>query len=549
MATDNNASGNVASQMNSKYISIKPENGETFNAGQKIIYNIEPNIGYIKRDSYLVMDVVNKTTDNGRYCLGMAGAHGLIQQINIYSKETGVLLENLNNYNQWVAIENQYMTDDKTQLGIKEGVRLPCEALEPQLLNNGFFRKSQVPNGKDKTNALLSPIGVGGQALFMEKRYCIPLRCGIFRHWDDEKLIPILNMGGLRIELILADANLALQRLAYTKDDVGHPDGVLPVDMVRQGKTTETRGGASNIFTFSGTTTLDNCGLAVGNQIVIRGEIGGAGGIVNTYRAITAITDDGAGNVSITVDGAQIGTTTNACLIMVNVSVANGNTHGGAGAVEPVYQITNTEYRLCVVAPTGAQAQALTSALNYEFTSYDLFMDNIPTATLRHQVPFHSVASKAKCLMTLLYDSSDERNLAGQSYYTGVQNKADVPASYLNDVVYFINNKLYPLRSYNPLRHADRVLNLNELVKAFNTINKPVLSMGSNVAGRLEDYVNTPLICRELARGEFVFDLRNAEPELRLGFTGARPQNLRANSFVWSKKIISTSSSGVQVIY
>ena len=60
----------VASQMNSKYISIKPENGETFKSGQKIIYNIEPSIGYIKRDSYLVFDIVNNTADNGRYSWG-----------------------------------------------------------------------------------------------------------------------------------------------------------------------------------------------------------------------------------------------------------------------------------------------------------------------------------------------------------------------------------------------------------------------------------------------------------------------------------------------
>ena len=106
-----------------------------------------------------------------------------------------------------------------------------------------------------------------------------------------------------------------------------------------------------------------------------------------------------------------------------------------------------------------------------------------------------------------------------------------------------------PLRAYNPKSRADRVLNINENVKAWNSINTPIKSLGEATGGNLDDFVNTPLISRELARGDFTFDLRNAEAELRLGFSGVRTHNMRVNSFVWSKKIVSTSSSGVQIIY
>lgn len=548
MATDN-SSGTIASTMNSKYISIKPENGEVFNPGQKIIYNIEPNIGYIKRDSYLVLDIVNKSADNSRYCLAQAGAHSLIQQINIYSKETGILLENLNNYNQWVALENQYKTDDKTQLNIKEGVRLPCEATHQDIVGNVFHRFPSLPDTGNAGNQNLSPVDVNGNARFMEKRYCIPLRCGIFRHWDDERLIPILNMGGLRIELILADANIALQRLPINKASATSVDGVHNVSLTQNGALLNVRGGGDTSVVITSASSIDRCGFAVGNNVVLRAEIGGGGGVVNTYRTITAIADNGAGVITITLSGANIGATTTAALLLVNTSTANGGLHGNGDATEPVYQITGTEYRLCVVAPNAQQAKALTSNLNYEFTSYDLFLDNIPTTSLRHQIPIHSVASKAKCIMSMMYDSSKERDIASQTYYTGVMDTTALTTSYLNDIVFFINNKLYPLRSYNPQRHADRVLNLNELVKSFSSINTPVLCLGDNERGKLEDYVNTQLVCRELARGDFVFDLRNAEPEIRVGFSGARPQNLRVNTFVWSKKVITTSQSGVQVIY
>ena len=554
----------VASQMNSKYISIKPENGETFKSGQKIIYNIEPSIGYIKRDSYLVFDVVNTTADNGRYSWGPAGVNGIIKQVNIYSKETGVLIENLNNYNQWVAIENQYRTDDKNQLAIKEGVRLPCSAKNntTSATAGDWASQSELSSPQITSNGLLSPIvGADGEASFMTRRYCVPLRCGIFRHWDDEKLIPILNFGGLRIELILEEPQLALQRMCGTSLAIG-VGALANIDI--SGATGSSHGYDSKasaltndkLITLNGipgsveATGIELSGLAIGNKIIHTFQLAGAGAAQVEARTITALTFTGADMV-ITVDGADF-PARDAGKVFLDLGNANGGgIHTGSQAVQPSYSVINTEFRLCVVAPTSQQAKSLTSAINYEFTSYDLFLDNVATSTLRHQVPIHSVASKAKCIMSMLYDVTTEKHVSSQNYYAGLQDGGvgTQNVSYNNDVVFFINNKLYPLRSYNPKSRADRVLNINENVKAWNAINTPIKSLGEATKGNLEDFVNTPLISRELARGDFVFDLRNAEPELRLGFSGARGHNMRVQTFVWSKKIVSTSSSGIQVIY
>ena len=84
----------IVESVNTKYISIVPENGEQFNPGQKIIYNLEPNIGFMKRDSYFIFDLLNTTTDFGRYGLNaLGGVHSIVENIRIYSKMTGVLLE------------------------------------------------------------------------------------------------------------------------------------------------------------------------------------------------------------------------------------------------------------------------------------------------------------------------------------------------------------------------------------------------------------------------------------------------------------------------
>ena len=60
------------------------------------------------------------------------------------------------------------------------------------------------------------------------------------------------------------------------------------------------------------------------------------------------------------------------------------------------------------------------------------------------------------------------------------------------------------------------------------------------------EYTNRYLHGRELARGDSVFNLQNAEPQIRLGFSAGRGTddngnaigNLRMKTFVFSKKIL-----------
>jgi hypothetical protein len=86
--TDSNLIANaVVAQSNSQYISIVAENGEQFNPSQKIIYNIEGEVGFISQDSYLIFDVLNNSADKGRYCLQKnLGGHALIDRVDIFSK-------------------------------------------------------------------------------------------------------------------------------------------------------------------------------------------------------------------------------------------------------------------------------------------------------------------------------------------------------------------------------------------------------------------------------------------------------------------------------
>ena len=590
--TDSNVVNNqVVAQASSQFISIVPENGEQFNPRQKIIFNIEPEIGFIKNDSYIVFDVLNSSSDASRATLQKnLGAHALIERVDIFSKETGILLESNTHYREWCNIEHQYYHDSWNNKINHEGVGEPVQSWTHSVDGaNVVTSKRSVPDSKNIANNQLSPLQrdverdgtnhtmVGGKPAYMTRRFCIPLKCGIFGAYDmEEKAIPVMNFGGLRIEITLAEPKEALQRLGCVrknlslnnnqKDEVvdlvaglSVAGGDVATDFSAGGVALDIvcQGDDGNIA-YSGLDNIQRAGLCVGNKINFSGK-NTANADFSVDAVITKVhnnpTKANGGETldpAIIIDGDLKGSLFKQLVIETNV-IAGGPNGYKANAVVKVknddlnYRVNGVELRLLQVVPPPNVADSLMKGIDYEFTSYEVFFDNIPTATLRHQIPIHSVASKALAIFTQLYGSSNaDGAVAGaMDKLVGILPKD----SKVNDIVFFINNRLYPLRSYNPQKHADRVLCLNELVKSFRAIGKQPLNLGSVDFDDMEDYTNTPLIARELARNGMVFDLRNAEPELRVAFESARTEILRANTFVFSKKIIQTTATGLQVIH
>ncbi len=557
----------VTAQASSQYVSIVPENGEAFNPGQKIIYNIEPEIGFIKRDSFMIFDVVNTSTEFQRMTFTQGcGIHSIIDNINIYSKETGILLESLQNYAQWRNIEHQYLYDDNSQLSLKEGVNKDTHPYSYD--NDPAVRNSNHPNASNIEDNQLSPVQADCSPRYAAVRFTMPLKTGLLGWFDSEKLIPILNFGGLRIEIVLQRPELALQKIKSRVVRAAVPGTQMRETLLFDPETNgffavadnaggDVFGGGVACFMKVGNgTTIENIadlGLAVGNTMKLQSatSVGGARTDVGGgAHKITAIALSGATNtvagvtgqrhIAITFDGAMPAFSNN--------QVGAGNlTHFFVLVPSTInYKVMKTEYRLLQITPPPQVAASIAKGINYEFTSYETFLDNIPATVQRHQIPINSVASKALAIFSLVYDSNNAEDLNQQSYYAGLPPLS----SEINNVVYFINNRLYPLRSYNPSNFGDKVLTLNELTKSWRAIGKDPVSLGSNEFGDLNGYTNTFLLSRELARDGFVFDLRNAEPEIRLQFNnGARADVLRVNSFVFSKRIVQTTAQGVQVIY
>ena len=174
---------------NAKYVSIIPENQQTFSPGQKIVFNLEPSLGYIKaRDSYLVFDILNNATSPLRLTLAHAGISSIIKQVNIYSKQSGILLETLDNYNQWVHTEAQYRFDDHNNLSDIEG--FPSNISSQSMVSSGptLLPTDYLNTYGAASNNKLTPMLATGVIVPTSVRFCTPLRAGIFRHWDDERL-------------------------------------------------------------------------------------------------------------------------------------------------------------------------------------------------------------------------------------------------------------------------------------------------------------------------------------------------------------------------
>jgi hypothetical protein len=511
----------------SQVLSLVPHNQQEFTAEQKCIIEVPADIGFLKgRSSYLAVDVVNTSAGFQRWMFP-GSAQCLIQQVDIFtgSGAGGLLLESLQNYNQWAAFEDQYIWNDQTPRHGKEAQRSPQDVLRcPGLRQAGVsvFPTCDPGDGTAAINGQMSPISESGQAKYVARRLCIPLKCGVFRWWDEERLTPVLAMTGLRIEITFAKNALVCQNL-------GALVAGTPTDTSGVGIAHPLYAPGAATTTLTGVKSIEASGLAVGNTVTF--SVGGGGAGYTT--AITAMGIDAvSGDVELTFAADAGGSAAGVCTL------------DNPGQVS--YKVTKCELRAVQIVPPKALAAKPLSGVKYKFTTYHHFIDTVLTTSRRHVTEIPSVASRGKSMISLFTNVAVEELTTAPGYYQGV----DPTGLSLTSVQYFLDNRAFPLRAYNPGARADRCITQNELVKAIGGCSKIVTSLGSSDVHDLDIYSQTFALGRELARGEdFSYDLRSAEPQIRLGFSGNRAFNTRVNSFVFSDVIVSVGGDGLQIDY
>tara|TARA_R110001632_G_scaffold9753_4_gene37044 strand:- start:11536 stop:13305 length:1770 start_codon:yes stop_codon:yes gene_type:complete len=583
---------------NSKFIALVADNGTEFTSEQKAIFTIHPDIGFIKgKDSYLSYDILN-TCPNSRVCSfpATAGASSVIDRMDIYSLANGQLLESLTNYSLWSSLENQYCEEDNAHSQLKNGTDVeprayscvqtagtdsdPDNSKKNVLTERGYVGddRSTLDLGSMIFSQISSGTGVVSGAdqnadmdsemcakKFAARKFCIPLKSGIFSHFGvSEKLTPILLFGGLRVEITFAEDKRVMTRLniasGATLTSVVKADSFangLPVANLEDGKAAGAGVGARDLRTIliTGTQITDpaTLGIVRGSKMTAQGT-GGSGAqnfTVNSVHRELSQTDGtpsatGAITLTVTADATAGGTKKLAASTGVKIFFQNDST-------QSTYKLKNVELKVLQVIPPQGMMKGMIKESQFDYISWDCFLDNLPQTSLSHQSDITSVASAAKSIFTHYISVNTENEKYGQNYYNG----QPPHRIFLDSVQYFINNKLYPLKAYNPSAKQDKVVNMNELVKAFKTLGKDVKRLGECRAGNICDYTNTYLHARELARGEqFVYNLKDAEPQIRLTFNKGRDQvidgaaagNVRMIHFVFSVKTIMINKDNLQLI-
>ncbi len=529
----------IVNSQNSSFVSLRPTTQTTFTENGQMIFELDESLGYIKgRDSYLVLDVKNSSSDFSRWTFPQGvGASAMLKRVEIYSKSTGQLLETLDNYNMWCGLENQYSRDDFSSQQRDQGVGTPHFQYQ-----NGYdvagaeFRKLLQLHPSEIANCLVSPVEEGGKTpRYFSRRFCIPIKSGVFsRWWNEEKLCPVLNFGGLRMVFTFAPNEEVCKRLGFKPERPADnlpgvarslvSQGIKCKDQAAAGGTIDTDEAEDDGYIAK----VTDGGLVVGQKIRIEHTAPGTFHDATITDIVTTATPGSVRYTFAPVSGAAL---TTGVKIFVDTRVA------------PSYEVENAELRVLQMVVPKEGMDKLSKPMTYEFMSYDQFFNTLPMGVKRHQVPIPSVASKAKAVFSHFVGANNESEQDDKTYYSGLSPQELA----CNSLQLFVNNKLYPLQSINPTKNEDKPLMLNELVKAFGACNKLHQNLGSNEKGQLNNYSNTFLYARELARGDFVYDLQNAEPEVRMAFSATRTNITRINTFVFSNKQIQTSPNGLVV--
>ena len=584
---------------NSKFIALVADNGTEFTSEQKAIFTIHPDIGFVKgKDSYLSFDILN-TCPESRVCNfpATAGASSVIDRMDIFSLANGQLLESLTNYSLWSSIENQYMEEDNAHSQLKNGTDPECRAYScvqtPANKRNALAeRGSSAADARstlDLGSMLFSQISSGSGVVsgtnqiadvdpemcakkFTARKYCVPLKSGIFSHFGvSEKLTPILLFGGLRVEITFAEDKRVMTRMRVA--DGASQTSTVTAESLADGIAVENLADNVGVAGNKGARDLRNV-LISGTQVndpavlgIVRGSkmvAQGTGGTttaqnftVNSVHREFSDTDgtpgaDGKVILTVTADATSGGTKKLAASTTVKIFFQNP-------ATQSTYKLKNVELKVLQVIPPQGMMKGIIKESQFDYISWDCFLDNLPQSSLSHQSDITSVASAAKSIFTHYISVAKENDKYSPNYFNGQPPHQTM----LNSVQYFINNKLYPLKAYNPDAKEDKVVNMNELVKAFKSIGKDVKRLGECRAGNICDYTNTYLHARELARGEqFVYNLKDAEPQIRLTFSNSRDQqtakdggtiayavgNCRMIHFVFSVKTIMINKDNLQLI-
>ena len=183
------------------------ENGLAYTENGKVVIRVDPSVEYfLPSESYLQFRLRLKLDGTAKTRLQLndrIGGHSLINHIRILSG-TGVLLEEIQNYNVLAYLMYSYDTNDTK--------RRKRSLTERTTMYNPACASTNGGEQRDNNSCVDNPYFANGSALeFVNLKVCLPLvASGLFRN---PKIFPTMLTQGLRLEITLEEAAKCVQRL------------------------------------------------------------------------------------------------------------------------------------------------------------------------------------------------------------------------------------------------------------------------------------------------------------------------------------------------
>ena len=432
-------------------IAVPSTNGLNYGAGQKIQIDIPATAGldyFQPKESYLKFDVEvslpaiwSGLTNGGQTRLQLdaeTGGQVLIRDIFIHSGGAGnVLLEEIQNYNVLTALKYDYESNDSIikKRALTEGVT----SYDPRCRSTHGGLKGQTNNLN--TNPYWRrptdqhPINASYTNTDQHKVKCLlPLNTGIF---SNDRVFPIMMTEGLRIEIVLEDANMVFRQLSQVS--LGCESFTNPVFHSTNGCDTapDSPTGALNEFFIAKNQNigadqgLNNFPLVIGEKIGFYDMAEGREVFTSTARPhITSLSwiapgaaggggfNSAYGYVKVGLSGYFTPTDTegggSARKITGGKSVLYSYSpqFSGSTGYNPTYVVSDVEMILQKVEMPAGYTRKLMSnmkeggVLNYDFLSYTNYKYSQPATELVANIRLPLNNSRAKSLLMIPIDAT-----------------------------------------------------------------------------------------------------------------------------------------------
>lgn len=433
-------------QIGESQVSVPCDLGQSFtvsSVSRKVSFELPRSIEFISgKDCYLELDVKINTPGAGtddanqagitRLQWDPAGAGMMVQNIRIYDESRGTLIEEVNEYNQVLALKYDYDTDDS----LRNARQLEEGGTCHNSFNEGTRGSSKSEMADTVTNPWFKGMSETAQTIVSDPaiqnntvKACVPLYCGVFQG----HIFPNM-LTGMYVELDLAPAPRMVHQLDSVVRDrrrtlnplyhaVVQPDNTVTPNWTAAGgiqaKAVLLNLNANNI------STIASCGFVVGEKInfvnatnsaLLDARICEVGGTEYKPATISAISIDATnGNrvrlefkevmINLVADadrGADV--VAGSCLFSVSVSEAT--------TYQPTYTVSNLDLVIHQVDmdsryKAGMLAKAREgSAIEFDIRSMTNYKNSITGSEVQTTFLIHAQNHKAKSIVIIPTDST-----------------------------------------------------------------------------------------------------------------------------------------------